>query len=106
MYRSKVESIYIFRQSGILQEIKVNTCCCGRYISALFFVVLYSVHIVSVMKIGAERRGDINFIIKIWADEEIQREFEKSRRNAWTFVKIAQKMTLATIEIFTNVRLK
>ena len=38
------------------------------------------------------RDAEILTLIKIWADEEIQGEFEKSRRNAWTFVKIAQRM--------------
>ena len=29
---------------------------------------------------------------QIWADEEIQQEFEKPRMNGGTFVKIAQRM--------------
>ena len=38
------------------------------------------------------RDAEIVTLIKIWAEEEIQKEFEKSRRNAGTFIKIAQRM--------------
>ena len=70
---------------------KVNTCCCGRYISYVIFLLF--IFSQCGMKIGArngETRGYFKTLIKIWADEEIQQEFEKSRRNAGTFVKIAQ----------------
>ena len=37
------------------------------------------------------RDAEILTLIKIWADEEIQREFEKSGRNAWTLLKLRRE---------------